>query len=187
MDLLPTLFYITKMSGQKNSGSKGRKRESGVALRHRRLITDLMDDLSREGKVEGVHIGRVLRKLGNGRVDVFYVAMEKEKTFDKDGNDIVKETPRSYEKQAIIKGSFRGRGKHSVWVEQGGIVVVSDTGLGILEIVGMLSQEQLNAIAKTSFVDERILKPVVVPGETSQNDGIEFANESDSDCDIDDI
>lgn len=175
------------MSGQKNSGSKGRKRESGVALRHRRLITDLMDDLSREGKVEGVHIGRVLRKLGNGRVDVFYVAMEKENTFDSSGNDIVKETPRSYEKQAIIKGSFRGRGKHSVWVEQGGIVVVSDTGLGILEIVGMLTQEQLNAIAKTSFVDERILKPAAVAGPDT-SDGIEFAEEeSISDADIDDI
>jgi hypothetical protein len=174
------------MPGQKNAGNKGRKRESGVAVRHRRLITDLMDDLRREGKVDDLHIGRVTRKFGNGRVEVFYVAMEKESTFDEMGNEVEKEVPRSYEKQAVIKGSFRGRGKHSVWVEVGGIVLVSDTGVGILEIAGILTQDQLNAIAKTSFVDERILKPVAVAGEDTAGDAIEFTNDI-SDDDIDNI
>jgi hypothetical protein len=174
------------MPGQKNAGNKGRKRESGVAVRHRRLITDLMDDLRREGSVDDLHIGRVTRKFGNGRVEVFYVSMETEKTFDEMGNEVEKEVPRSYEKQAVIKGSFRGRGKHSVWVEVGGIVLVSDTGVGILEIAGILTQDQLNAIAKTSFVDERILKPVAVAGEDTAADAIEFTNDI-SDDDIDKI
>jgi len=172
------------MSGQKNTGNKGRKRESGVAVRHRRLITDLMDDLYHDGKVDGVHIGRVTKKLGNGRVEVFYVAMEKEKTFDKDGEEVEKEVPHAYQKQAVIKGSFRGRGKHSVWVEVGGIVILSDTGVGILEIAGILTQEQLNAIAKTSFVDERLLKPASTLDDTNDA-GIEFTNEEEiSDGDI---
>ena len=174
------------MPGQKNTGNKGRKRESGIAVRHQHLITNLMNDLRREGKVDDVYIGRVTRKFGNGRVEVFYVAMEKEKTFDKEGNEVEKQVPRSYEKQAIIKGSFRGRGKHSVWIEQGGIVIVSDTGVGILEIVGILTQDQLNAIAKTSFVDDRILKPVSVAGDDVAGDGIEFTNDI-SDDDIDNI
>jgi len=174
------------MPGQKNSGNKGRKRESGVAVRHRSLITALTDDLYRGRDVDGVHIGRVMRKLGNGRMEVFYVTMESEKTFDSEGNDVEKKVPHSYETQAIIKGSFRGRGKHSVWVEVGGIVVMNDTGLGIMEIVGILTQEQLVAISKTSFIDERIMKPTSKEGEDSTADAIEFTNEL-SDGDINNI
>lgn len=179
------------MPGQKNTGNKGRKRESGVAVRHRNLITSLMDDLRENKPLEDVFIGRVTKKLGNGRVEVFYVAMKNEKTFDKEGNDIEKMVPRAYEKQAIIKGSFRGKGKHSVWVEVGGIVVVSDTGVGILEIVGILTQEQLASIAKTSFVDERIMKPAGSHGGDGTDDVLEFGEDSEdenlSDGDIDNI
>ena len=179
------------MPGQKNTGNKGRKRESGVAVRHRNLITALMDDLRENKPLEDVFIGRVTKKLGNGRVEVFYVAMENEKTFDKEGNDIEKLVPRSYEKQAVIKGSFRGKGKHSVWVEVGGIVVVSDTGVGILEVVGILTQEQLASIAKTSFVDQRIMKPAGTSGDDGADDGIVFGEDSEdeklSDGDIDNI
>lgn len=179
------------MPGQKNTGNKGRKRESGVAVRHRSLITALMDDLRENRDLNDVFIGRVTKKLGNGRVDVFYVAMENEKTFDKEGNEIEKKVPRSYEKQAVIKGSFRGRGKHSVWVDVGGIVVVSDTGVGILEIVGILTQEQLADIAKTSFVDERIMKVAGTSGADGDGDVIEFGDDSEdqklSDGDIDNI
>ena len=173
------------MSGQKNSGNKGRKRESGVSKRHNLLISNLMSDLRNEGKADGVYIARVLRKLGNGRVEVFYVTKEIQQTFDREGIEIEKEVCVTHEGQAIIKGSFRGRGKHSVWVDLGGIVVVSDTGLGILEIVGVLTQEQLNDISKTSFVDERIMKPMVT-GDTEANDAlIEFTNEPDDDKPLD--
>lgn len=173
------------MPGQKNSGNKGRKRESGVAVRHRSLITALIDDLHEDRDLNGVYIGRVTKKFGNGRVDVFYVAMENEKTFDNEGNEIEKQSPKSYEKQAVIKGSFRGRGKHSVWVEVGGIVVVSDTGVGILEIVGVLTQDQLTSIAKTSFVDDRILKVNATSGNIV-DDAIEFGEDT-SDTNIDNI
>jgi len=174
------------MPGQKNSGNKGRKRESGIAVRHKTLITALTDDLRSGRNTDGVYIGRVMRKLGNGRVEVFYVTMEIEKTFDKDGNDIEKAVPHLYEKQATIPGRFTGRGKHSVWVEIGGIVVISDTGLGIMEIVGTLTQEQLVDISKSSFIDERVLKPFSKEGDDVSTGNVEFTNEV-SDADIDDI
>lgn len=179
------------MPGQKNSGNKGRKRETGVAVRHRRFIADLINDYRADGKVDDIYIGRVVRKLGNGRVDVFYVATEKENTFDKNGNEVVKEVSRSYEKQAVIRGSFRGKGKHSVWVEQGGIVVVADTGVGVLEIMGVLSQDELNVISKSSYVDERILTPASSGDGENDLNRIEFGNDSEdeklSDDDIDNI
>lgn len=178
------------MPGQKNTGNKGRKRESGIATRHKNFVTNLIDDFRTTGTVEDVYVGRVTKKLGNGRVEVLYVAMETENTFDNEGNEIQKETPRVYEKQAVIKGSFRGKGKHSVWVEVGGIVAVADTGLGILEIMAVLTQDQLNTIAKTSFVDSRILNPVSTAGADGSNDAIEFTNdvdEKDSEVNIDNI
>ena len=126
------------------------------------------------------------RKLGNGRVEVFYVAKEKEKTFDHEGNEIEKDVYKSYEKQATIKGSFRGRGKHSVWIDVGTAVAVADAGLGHLMIMAVLTRDQLQDIAKTSYVDERILKEGL-DGKDQEGDAIVFddkASDGLSDGDI---
>jgi hypothetical protein len=173
------------MPGQKNAGNKGRKKESMVAIRHNNLVADFMNDLSKDEDLSGVHIGRVTRKLGNGRVEVMYVAMEKEKTFNRNGDEIEEDSPVSHTVQAIIKGSFRGRGKHSVWVEQGGIVVLNDTGLGIFEVSAVLTQDQLNKIAKTSFVDSRILTPASADSEEANNSGVVFTNDVDEKDELD--
>lgn len=147
-----------------------------------------MSDLRQNNHVEDVYLGRVIRKLGNGRVEVFYVAKEKEKTFDHEGNEVEKEVYKSYEKQAIIKGSFRGRGKHSVWIDVGTAVAVADVGLGNITVVAVLTREQLNDIAATSHVDERILKEGT-DGKDQEGDAIVFDEKVDalSDGDIDDI
>lgn len=167
------------MPGQKNSGNKGKKRESGVAIRHRNFIASLFDEL-KTGDVQDVYIGRVIKKLGNGRVEVFFVKKEKEQTFDHEGNDVEKETSVPYQKQAIIKGSFRGRGKHSVWIETGSIVVVGDTGVGILEIVGKIEKDQLDNIE----VDPRVLEEREV--DSKVNEAIEFTYDI-SEADISNI
>jgi hypothetical protein len=132
-----------------------------------------MSDLRKDNHVDNVYLGRVTRKLGNGRVEVFYVAKETEKTFDHEGNETEKDVYRSYEKQATIKGSFRGRGKHSVWIDVGTAVAIADAGLGHLMIMAVLTREQLQDIAKTSHVDERILKESV-DGNHREDDGIVF-------------
>ncbi len=171
------------MPPQKNSGNKKGKRETGVSVKNRQFIADLMSDFRQNKQVDDVYLGRVTRKLGNGRVEVFYVAKESEKTFDRDGNDIVKDSYKSYEKQALIKGSFRGKGKHSVWIDVGNAVVVADAGLGQLSIMAVLTRDQLQDIAKITYVDDRVMKEVV-DGNENAGDDIEFAEEELSDGDI---
>ena len=177
-----------KMPPQKNSGNKKGRRETGASVKNRQFIGDLMSDLRQNNHVEDVYLGRVTRKLGNGRVEVFYVAKEKEKTFDHEGNEVEKEVYKSYEKQATIKGSFRGKGKHSVWIDVGTAVAVADAGLGHLMIMAVLTRDQLQEIAKTSHVDERILKEGM-NGDDQDGDAIVFDEKADdlSDGDIDDI
>ncbi len=171
------------MPPQKNSGNKKGKRETGVSVKNRQFIADLMSDLRQNKHVDDVYLGRVTKKLGNGRVEVFYVVKESEKTFDHDGNDIIKDSYKSYEKQALIKGSFRGKGKHSVWIDVGNAVVVADAGLGQLSIMAVLTRDQLQDIAKITYVDDRVLKEVV-DGNEKAGDDIEFAEEDLSDGDI---
>jgi hypothetical protein len=177
------------MPPQKNSGNKKGRRETGASVKNRQFIGDLMSDLRQNNHVDDVYLGRVTRKLGNGRVEVFYVASEKEKTFDEEGNEIEKYVSNSYQKQATIKGSFRGKGKHSVWIDVGSAVVVADAGLGQLMIMAVLTRDQLQDIASSSHVDERILKEGVFDGNSKDDDAIVFDNQARelSDGDIDDI
>jgi len=176
------------MPPQKNSGNKKGRREYGSSVKNRQFIGDLMSDLRQNSHVEDVYLGRVIRKLGNGRVEVFYVAKEKETTFDHDGNEMEKYVYKSYQKQAMIKGTFRGKGKHSVWIDVGSIVAVGDAGLGHLMIMAVLTRDQLQEIAKTTHVDERILKEGF-DGNNQEDDAIVFDEKADelSDGDIDDI
>jgi hypothetical protein len=175
------------MPPQKNSGNKKGRRETGASVKNRQFVGDLIHDLRQDNHVEDVYLGRVTRKLGNGRVEVFYVAKEIEKTFDNDGNEVEKEVYKSYEKQATIKGSFRGKGKHSVWIDVGTAVAVADAGLGHLMIMAVLTREQLQDIAKTSYVDERILKEGTI-GDEQTGDAIVFDESAElSDGDINDI
>ena len=131
---------------QKNSGNKKAKKESGVATKNKRFVTNILDDLRTEGKVDGVHIARVTKKLGNGRVEVFYV----KKNGDTDDTT-------SFTACASIPGRFRGKGKHSVWIEVSSPVAISDTGIGIIEVVAVLTRDNLKDISKEMFVDHRIL------------------------------
>jgi hypothetical protein len=167
---------------QKNSGNKKSKRETGIVIKNRRFIADMLWDYRKEGKIDGLYIGRVTRKLGNGRVDVFYVAKEM-------GDDGQFEY-NSYEKQATIKGSFRGKGKRSMWIDIGSAVAISDNGLNMLEICAVLTRDQLKEIAEEVYVDPRVLNGVQ-DGDSRQEDGIEFDNEAEEedvlDEDIDKI
>lgn len=171
------------MPPQKKSGNKKGKRETGVSVKNKQFINDLLSDLRKNEDVNDVYIGRVTRKLGNGRLEVFYVAKEKEIQVDEEGNDIEKIVYRPYEKQSIIKGSFRGKGKHSVWIDIGSAVAVSDNGVGQLMIMAVLTREQVNDIAKNTYVDERVLNGITDDSEANHGT-IEFADSDISDGDI---
>ena len=135
------------MPPQKNSGNKGAKRETGVSTKNRRFLQNFLDDIRSEGKVDNVHIGRVLRKMGDGRMEVFYVETK---------GDV----PRTHIAQAVIRGSFRGRGKRSVWIDIGSFVAVAETGQAgsaALEIVAVIEPSHMRDIAKEMNLDSRVL------------------------------
>ena len=190
----PILFlnHSLKMPPQKNSGNKGAKRETGASSKNRRFVNNLFDDLKTEGTVEHVHIARVIRRLGDGRMEVFYTE-KANKTGEMRGKVA----------QAVIRGSFRGRGKHSVWIDVGSFVAIVETGVAgssALEISGVISPEQMRELAKEVPIDPRILAVDAtdatqllsskMSGVTSGDTGYEFdtiAEDDDEDVDVDDI
>ena len=136
------------MPPQKNSGNKGAKRETGASSKNRRFVQNFMDDLRTEGGVDNVHIARVIRRLGDGRMEVFFTEKVK-------GND-----SKGRVAQAVIRGSFRGRGKHSVWIDVGSFVAIAETGVAgpsALEIVAVMSADQLRDIGREIAIDPRVL------------------------------
>jgi hypothetical protein len=82
--------------------------------------------------------------MGNGRVEVFYVDADKK--------------PHSV--QAIIRGSFRGKAKRSVWIDDNSIVMVAHSGIGgsaEFEVVAVLSPDQLHDLRKEMEIDSRVV------------------------------
>jgi hypothetical protein len=174
------------MPPQKNSGNKGAKRETGASSKNRRFVQNFLDDLRAEGVVADVHIARIIRKMGNGRMEVFYV-------------DNSKKTSKGTVTQAKIPGKFSGRGKHSVWIDVGTFVAVADSGISgsaEFEIVAVFSPDQMRDISKEFDVDPRILAVDVTDGaqltsRTMQSSeltsGYEFDTLDEEDVEIDDI
>jgi len=171
------------MPPQKNSGNKGAKRETGVSTKNKRFIQSFLDDIRSEGTVTDVYVSRIMRKMGNGRVEVFYVDSAK--------------TPHTV--QAVIRGSFRGKGKRSVWIEDNSIVMIADSGIGgsaEFEVVAVLSPEQLRDLRKETEVDPRVVAFGVVDttvlmsdNPLENKDGFDFeeAEEEEEEINIDNI
>jgi hypothetical protein len=135
------------MPPQKNSGNKGAKRETGASVKNRKFVQNFLDDLRAEGTVADVHIARILRKMGNGRMEVFFV-------------DNAKKTEKGTVTQAKIPGKFSGRGKHSVWMDIGTFVAVADSGISgsaEFEVVAVFTPDQMRDIGKEFEVDPRVL------------------------------
>jgi hypothetical protein len=177
------------MPPQKNNGNRGAKKETGVSAKNRRFKQNFIDDLRKEGEVANVHIARILRRMGDGRMEVFFV--------EKIGT---KGETRGKVAQAVIRGSFRGRGKHSVWIDVGSFVAIAETGVSgsaALEIVAVFSPDEMRDIASEFDVDVRVLAVDNIDGtqllsnkmSSSHETGYEFGTiaEVDEDLDIDDI
>lgn len=154
------------MPPQKNAGNRGAKNDSGVSSKNQKFIRDLMFDMKKDGSVEDVFIGKVTKRLGNGRMEVHYIENEKlNKTI------------------ALIRGCFRGKGKRSVWIDVGSFVAIASTGVSgslAYEIMAVLTPSEAQDIG----VDPRILnyethKPDI-------KDGFEFDHVTDN-IDIDNI
>ena len=99
--------------------------------------------------------------------------------------------------QAIIRGSFRGRGKRSVWIDENSIVIVADSGLGgsaEFEIMALLSSDEIRDIRKVKELDPRILATDVMDASQLMTDcpilsepGFEFDGANQAEVDVDNI
>jgi hypothetical protein len=111
------------------SGHKSQKNSEGNKARNNRLKGDaLLDDYIMGANTDGVLIGKVVRRLGCGRMEIAH--------FNEQGEGFLLQAP--------LRGGMRGKGKKSVWVDIGSLVIVADTDLGgkTHEIVAVMTPEQ---------------------------------------------
>jgi hypothetical protein len=111
--------------------------------KNKKFFESFMSEIRKENSVDDVYVARVLRKLGNGRVEVFFMD--------------AKNRPKT--EQALIRGSFRGKGKHGAWIDVSSVVIISDTGVGSAKyiIVSVLEPDQVRMLKKEMALDPRIL------------------------------
>jgi len=137
---------------------KGANSESSTSKKSKKLFNDLLEDLcGSEEDMQGIHFGKVVKKLGEGRMEVIYIFNDRLETV-----------------RAPIKGSIRGRGKRDAWVEVGTFVVLNETGLaGCMshEIVMPLTSQQVTLLRKQNNIDERLFEKTET---TMGEEGIEF-------------
>ena len=117
------------------SGHKSQKNSEGNKARNNRLKGDaLLDDIMDEVSTAGVLIGKVTRRLGCGRMEIANFSDNGELTL----------------MQAPLRGGMRGKGKKSVWVDIGSLVLVASTELGgkTHEIFAVMTPEQVTRLRK---------------------------------------
>ena len=116
--------------------------ESSKARNNRTIIDNLLDDYRDGTNTDGVFVGRVLRRMGSGRMEVFYTY--------KQFNEFEGEHPVEVTQIVPMRGGLRGRGKKDVWVDPGALVVLAETGLAQTthEIVAVFSAAQVARLRK---------------------------------------
>lgn len=163
------------------SGHRAQRNSEGSKARNNRCLgDDLIDDYNKNEKTEGVFVARVTRRMGSGRMEVFFV----EEREDEDEGTI------KTERTMIMpmRGGLRGKGKKAVWVEVDSIVMVAETELsGIThEIVSVFSEEQVAKLKKAKpDLDPRLFIKTSTGGVSESLDeqgGVEFTNEVDVDA-----
>jgi hypothetical protein len=163
------------------SGHKAQRNSEGSKARNNRLfVDDLLDDYKNGEQTDGVYVGRVLRRMGCGRMEVFY--MEK-----MGGDDIEEEKFISTQKIMPMRGGLRGKGKKAVWVDVGAVVMIAETGLAgtTHEIVAVFSPEQVARLKKVKpSSDERLF---VKEGTEPESEAGGFIIEEDHEVDVDAI
>jgi hypothetical protein len=164
------------------SGHKAqRNSESSKARNNRGIVDDLLDDYRDGVNTDGVYVGRVMRRMGTGRMEVFYTYTEYS---EEEGKHTVEKT-----QIMPMRGGLRGKGKKDVWIDPGCLVVIAETGLSGMthEIVAVFSSAQIARLRKTKpGLDPRLF---VQDGAAGGEDdgGIVIAEDDEEDIDVDDI
>ena len=149
-------------------GHKSQRSEDPKAAKNRRLADLWVSDMGNTFPT-GTLLGRVLKRLGNGRMEVF--AQDEHKKIHESLN-------------VPIRGGMTGRAKRSCWVDMGKLVLISATGLAgtPYEIFAVLEPQQISTLKKLGTLDERFFIPMD-SGEVPEDDGYEFEEEEDVDID----
>ena len=181
------------------SGHKAQRNSEGSKARHNReFIDDLLDDYRKGEKTDGVYVGRVTRRMGCGRMEVFYIKQVVDKVVDEESlafDAPVKKAPkvRNVDVQQIIpmRGGLRGKAKKTVWVDIDSLVMIAETGLSgaTHEIIAVFSPEQVAMYRKLKpDADERLFLKGGAEANIADQDGIIFdANAEEDEVDVDDI
>ena len=156
-----------------------RNSESNKTKANNHLNDALLDDLLNEEKTDGVYVARVMRRLGSGMMECFYVVEEevggKKRMVDK----LV---------HAPLRGGLRGRGKKDVWIDVGSVVLLANTGLGGTpwKIMSVFNEKQIARYQEVRpLADKRIFARASTDA-PADDGGIEFVAEEDE-VDVDDI
>lgn len=164
-------------------GHKSQRAEDPKAAKNRRLVDDWVSDTSdiMQQRIahaslggppithilpEGTMLGRVVKRLGNGRMEVFAQGANKG----------------VHTLNVPLRGGMTGRAKKSMWVDANKLVLISETGLSGAshEIVAVLEPGHIETVKKFEL-DPRFFMASDTPEEDA---GFEFAE---SDVDIDEI
>lgn len=137
-------------------------------------------------KLEDVHVARVLKRMGNGRMEVFYMVPTEADELEesKGGMKLVQQI-------VPMRGGLRGKGKKTVWVDIDSLVMIAETGLGgtTHEIVAVFSPEQVAKLRKLRpDMDERFFTKGSATDSADAEGGIEFDEKAgEEEVDVDNI
>lgn len=180
------------------SGHKAQRNSEGSKARNNRcLVDDLLDDIRNGENTQGVNVARVTKRMGCGRMEVFYLeeVVEEKKTDNWMTGE--KSVNRKVEQRVVqqimpMRGGLRGKGKRNVWVDLDSLVMIAETGLAgtTHEIVAVFSPEQIAKLRRLKpDMDERYFLKGNAEVSSKQDGGFEFEEEEkeDEEVDIDNI
>jgi translation initiation factor IF-1 len=155
----------------RHSGDSSKRKSDGVVSDY---IYDLKHKIKGDEPDEEVYVARVIKTLGNARIEVVYSHGEK-----------------VFVAQAKIPGRFTGRAKKTMMVSPGTFILVSKTGVTgalALEMVAIVSREEVAKIQDLTFVHANVVSLVTDAGElqtrtTVKEDGFVFEGQDEVDID----
>lgn len=175
------------------SGHKAQRNSEGSKARNNRcLVDDLLDDIRNGESTHGVHVARVTKRMGSGRMEVFYLeeVVEEKKDVWMLEDKAKKVEVRVVQQIVPMRGGLRGKGKKTVWVDLDSLVMIAETGLAgtTHEIVAVFSPEQVARLRKLKpDMDERYFLKGNSEASAKQEAGFEFEEEQEGEVDVDNI
>jgi hypothetical protein len=183
-DFRKTIETVYKMPRNVTGGSghkSQRNSEGSKARANRELVNDLLDDYKNGEKTDGVHVGRILRRMGNGRMEVMYFV-------NRPGDEHERERVDMIQQVVPMRGGLRGKGKGTVWVDTDSIVLIAETGLAQTthEIMAVFLPEQVARYRRLRpDADERLFMKNAQAEDAKED--VVFEESEEEDVNIDDI